>query len=154
MKESFLDDVLGFAGITHNSAGDPEHQAGVAVKKNLQSAGIVRLQTGHCVFVARDSRFRDMRRVSHAFPARVPHNWKCKSASWRHRSHEEISIGRMKRHPRRTPVTSASSPGGAPTLSRTYTKAIRSEKIFRYERTFFVWQKRAWAAGTDHAGRR
>src|SRR5258708_35948690 len=87
MKESFLDDVLGFAGITHNSAGDPEHQAGVAVKKNLQSAGIVRLQTGHCVFVARDSRFRDMRRASHAFPARVPHHWKCKSASWRHKTH-------------------------------------------------------------------
>src|SRR5438309_9467584 len=87
MKKRFLYDVLGFTGITHNSTGNPEHQASVAVKKNFQSACIVRLQTGHCLFIRGNSCFGDMRGTSCAFLARVPHNWKCKSASWGHRTH-------------------------------------------------------------------
>jgi hypothetical protein len=51
--------------------------------------------------------------------------------------------------PERTPVPSASFPGEAPTLRRTYTRQTEVRRFFDMNERFFVWRKKAPAAGTD-----
>src|ERR1700675_346681 len=86
-KEDFLDDILGFTAVIHNAKSNCEHQPRIPAEDQVQSLGILGLQSSHEFFIAGEANLNRLGGCDRVLPARTPYHRECQRAPIQRRAH-------------------------------------------------------------------